>query len=710
MILSTRRQVKRLFSSHSAAALSECGDHYGFGSAPIQLPDKPHLPSDISLFESNSWLKELIRANRLNDAREWFNRMLQRDQISWTTIISGYVNASRKVEALSLFLTMWTKPSLKMDPFVLSVALKACGLNMNTSIGDSLHAYSVKVGFVYSVFVGSSLLDMYMKTGRLQLGCQVFDEMPLRNVVSWTAIITGLVRAGYCQEGLNYFSEMWASKQQCDTYTFAIALKACADLGDLNAGKEIHNHAIKKGFDSTSFVSNTLATLYNKCGKIAYGLRLFERIEMKDVVSWTTIITSYVQMGEEQEAMNAFLWMRDSGVDPNDYTFAAIMSGCAGLARIKWGEQLHAHMVKKGVLGSLSVANSTMTMYSKCGELDSTLHVFQDMQTRDVISWSTIIAGYSQGGLCAETFDLLSLMRREGPKPTEFALASVLSICGSMAILEQGKQIHAHVLQIGFENRPMIQSSLINMYAKCGSVVEASKIFDVLKNNDIISWTAMINAYAEHGLSFEAIDLFEKLPNVGLIPDAVTYIGVLTACSHAGLVDLAFHYFKTMTERCHFHPSKEHYGCMIDLLCRAGRLSEAESMIENMPFHRDDVVWSTLLRACRAHGDVDRGRRAAEQLLEMDPNCAGTHITLANMYSAQGKWRDAAHVRKVMRSKGVMKEPGWSWIKVKDCMFTFVAGDRTHIQSEEIYYALDILALEENGVEQQGHSLDDFED
>lgn len=679
-------------------------------SEPVQIPGKTHLPTDVSLVESNSWLKELVRTNRLNDAREWFNRMHQRDEISWTTIISGYVNASHKVEALSLFLTMWTEPGLKMDPFVLSLALKACGLDMNTSFGDSLHAYSVKTGFVYSVFVGSALLDMYMKTGRVQPGCQVFDEMPLRNVVSWTAIITGLVRAGYCQEGLDYFSEMWASKQQCDTYTFAIALKACADLGDLNAGKEIHNHVIKKGFDSTSFVSNTLATLYNKCGKLDYGLRLFERIEMKDVVSWTTIITSYVQMGQEHEAIKAFLRMRESGVDPNEYTFAAIMSGCAGLARIKWGEQLHAHMVKKAVLGSLSVANSTMTMYSKCGKLDSTLAIFQEMHTKDVVTWSTMIAGYSQGGLCTQTFDLLSSMRWEGPKPTEFALASVLSICGSMAILEQGKQIHAHVLQIGFENRPMIQSSLINMYAKCGSVIEASKIFDVSKNNDIISWTAMINGYAEHGLSFEAINLFEKLSDVGLIPDAVTYIGVLTACSHAGFADLAFHYFKTMTEGYHIYPSKEHYGCIIDLLCRAGRLSEAESMIENMPFHRDDVVWSTLLRACRAHGDVDRGRQAAERLLEMDPNCAGTHITLANMYSAKGKWRDAAHVRKVMRSKGVMKEPGWSWIKVKDCMFTFVAGDRTHLQSEEIYYALDMLALGENGVEQMGHSLDNFED
>ncbi|OWM74643.1 hypothetical protein CDL15_Pgr005223 [Punica granatum] len=708
MILSARPHIRRLFSSTCAIARSEYGDLCRFGSDPELLPVKSHFP--VSLVESNSRLKELIRTDRLNDARDLFDGMAQRDEISWTTIISGYVNSSRVVEALSLFLRVWVEPNLRMDPFVLSLALKACGLDMNADFGDSLHGYSAKTGFVYSVFVGSALLDMYMKTGRVLLGCRVFDEMLLRNVVSWTAIITGLVRSGRCREGLDYFSDMWASKQQCDSYTFAIALKACADSGNLNVGREIHSLVVKRGFDSTSYVSNTLATLYNKCGKLDYGLRLFERIETKDVVSWTTIITSYVQMGQEDEAVRAFLRMRESGVDANEYTFAAVISGCAGLARIKWGEQLHAHVMKKGVLGSLSVANSTMTMYSKCGELDSTLAIFQEMHLRDVVSWSTIIASYSQAGIGEEAFELLLRMRKEGPKPTEFALASVLSVCGNMAILEQGKQIHAHVLQIGIEHRAMIQSGLINMYAKCGSITEASKIFNVSMMNDIISWTAMINGYAEHGLSFEAINLFERLHDVGLRPDAVTYIGVLTACSHAGLVDLAFCYFKAMTECYRIHPTKEHYGCMIDLLCRAGRLSEAESMIENMPFHRDDVVWSTLLRACRAHGDVDRGRRAAEQILEMDPNCAGTHITLANMYSAQGRWRDAAHVRKLMRAKGVMKEPGWSLIKMKDCVFTFVAGDRTHLQSEEIYYALDMLGLGENEFDDTDLILDVLED
>ncbi|XP_056169551.1 putative pentatricopeptide repeat-containing protein At3g47840 [Syzygium oleosum] len=705
-----RPRVWRMFSSSSMP----CADH---GRVLFQgtMPDHfATTESDVagrpSLPEVNSRLKELVKLGQLSDARRMFDDMPRRDEISWTTMISGNVAAMNAGEALGLFLNMWVAPGLKMDPFILSLALKACGLDVNLKLGESLHGYAVKSGLKNSVFVGSTLLDMYTKTGRTELGCWVFDEMPLRNVVSWTAIITGLVRSGNCREGLSYFSKMWRSKVQCDTYTFAISLKACADLGALDQGREIHTHTVKKGFDETSFVANTLATMYNKCGKLDYGLRLFERMPTRDVVSWTTIITTYIQMRQEESAIRAFLKMRESDASPNAYTFAAVISGCANLTKIDWGEQLHAHVLCIGLFSSLSVANSVMTMYSKCGQLTSASIVFNEMTMRDVVSWSTLIAGYSNGRCGEDAFELLSLMRREGPKPTEFALASILSVCGNMAILDSGKQLHAHVLLIGLEHTSMIQSALINMYGKCGSVKEASRIFDVATNNDVVSWTAMINGYAEHGYSHEAIDLFEKLPAVGLRPDPITYIGVLTACSHAGLVDLAFRYFDTMSVKHQIIPTKEHYGCMIDLLCRAGRLTEAENIIKIMPFKRDDVVWSTLLRACRVHGDVDHGRRAAEHILELDPHCAGTHITLANIYSAQGRWREAADIRKTMKSKGVIKEPGWSWIKVKDRVSTFVAGDRTHLDCEEIYNTFDFLSLDEIDVNDVDIFLDDVGD
>ncbi|KAK9990356.1 hypothetical protein SO802_025341 [Lithocarpus litseifolius] len=713
MVLSVRPLIfRRLFTS-STLAYTECRDLL-FSEAkphPLELAQKTHLVYHVDMPEVNSQLKQLVKAGDLNAARTMFDKMPHRDEISWTNMISGYVNASDSCEALVLFSNMWVQPGVRMDHFVLSLALKACALNMNLYYGELLHGYSVKSSFVNSVFVGSALVDMYTKVGKIEQGCRVFDEMPVRNVVSWTAVITGLVQAGYAKEGLVYFSEMQRSKVEYDSYSFAIALKACADFGALNYGREIHAKTMKKGFNESSFVANTLATMYSKCGKLVYGMRLFEKMRTQDVVSWTTIITTLVQMGQEEHAIEAFMKMKESDVSPNEYTFAAIISGVANLAITECGEQLHAHVLRIGLVDSLSVANSIITMYSKCGQLTSASMVFHGMTRRDIVSWSTIIAAYSQGGYGEEAFEYLSWMRREGPKPNEFAFASVLSVCGSLAILEQGKQLHAHVLSIGLEHTAMIQSALINLYSKCGSIKDASKIFDVAENEDIVSWTAMINGYAEHGCSQKAIDLFVKIHTGGLKPDSVTFIGVLTACSHAGLVDLGFHYFNLMINEYQINPSKEHYGCMIDLLCRAGRLNDAERMIKSMPFQRDDVVWSSLLRACRIHGDVDRGIRAAEEILKLDPNCAGTHITLANIYASKGRLSESANVRKIMKSKGVIKEPGWSWIKVRNLLSAFVAGDRSHPQGEDIYCMLDLLASRtEIAIQEVGSLLNDVED
>ncbi|CAL1365924.1 unnamed protein product [Linum trigynum] len=657
---------------------------------------KPGIQITPNMVEINSQLKLLIKTNRLTDARDMFDKMPCRDEISWTTIISGYVSAMDSAEALTLFSRMWVEPLLQMDPFVISLALKACGRHSSIRFGELLHGYSIKSDFVSSVFVGSALLDMYAKVGKIDRCLMVFADMPLRNVVSWTAIITGLVRTGYYKEGLIYFSEMWRSKVVCDSYTFAIALKACADLGALDRGREIHCQTIKKGFHICSFVANTLTVMYNKCGKLDYGSRLFEQMELKDVVSWTTTIATCCQNGDHENAVIAFRRMRETGVSPNEYTFAAVMTSCANLRRLRWGEQLHAYVFRLGLVDHLSVTNSVITMYSKCGQLDLASSIFERMTERDIISWSTLIGEYSQGGFGDKAFGYLSQMRREGPQPNEFALASVLSVCGNMAILEQGKQLHAHTLRIGLEQDAMIRSALINMYSKCGSIPEASKVFSEAENDCIVSWTSMINGYSEHGLSEQAITLFEKFRTLGLRPDSVTFIGVLTACCHVGLVDLGFHYFNMMSKEYEIFPSKEHYGCMIDLLCRAGRLNDAEGMIESMPFQQDDVVWSTLLRACKIYGDVDRGKRIAQKILELDPNCAGTHITLANLYAAKGKWKEVAEVRKMLKWKGITKETGSSWIKMRDEVSTFVSGDDTHPQAKDIYNVLGLLSLRED--------------
>ncbi|XP_073155866.1 putative pentatricopeptide repeat-containing protein At3g47840 [Henckelia pumila] len=692
--------ISRLCSASSCIAYAETRGVLSPEGAQYHSVPYQHKALQTNLLELNSQLRHMITHGDLEGARNLFDSLPQKNEFAWTNMISGYVKTNHSSEALSLFSEIWGEHNIHIDPFILSLAFKACGSTMNLSYGEMLHGYSEKTGFVSSVFVGSAMLDMYMKNGRVFHGCKVFDEMPLRNVVTWTAIITGLVRSGFNNHGLMYFAKMWRDRVDHDSYTFAIALKACADLQSLNNGREIHARTIKKGVDVTSYVANSLATMYNKCGRLMYGSRLFESMSTPDVVSWTSSITSCIQTGQEKQGIDLFLQMKGCDVRPNGYTYAAVVSGVANIAKLDWGQQLHAQLLHVGLANSLSVANSLMTMYSKCGQPDSASTIFHEMTRRDVISWSTIISGYAQVGCGEEAFELLSMMRREGQKPTEYALSSVLSVCGSTSILDQGRQLHAIALTIGLDKTALVQSSLINMYSKCGSIGEAAKNFNLAENDDIVSWTAMINGYAEHGCSQEAIDLFEKVSIAGLRPDTITFIGVLSACNHAGHLDLGFHYFDLMTNEYKINPSKEHYGCMIDLLCRAGRLREAENMIKNMPFEQDGVVWSTLLRASKEHGDVECARIAAKQILQLDPTCAGTHITLANIYASKGKWREAAHVRKLMRTKGVIKEPGWSWIKIKDQVSAFVASDKSHSQCQDICDILETLASKELTVQE----------
>ncbi|KAJ8567771.1 hypothetical protein K7X08_019979 [Anisodus acutangulus] len=341
---SIRLRLTRFFAT-SKFTYAGWGDLLAVEKRNYHLIQESHDFPQQNMLEINSQLKELVKKGELENARQLFDKMTQRDEVSWTNMISGYVNASSPLQALSLFLEMRRDPSIRMDPFALSLAVKACGLSMNLRCGELLHGYSIKTDFVCSVFVGSSLVDMYMKAGNVLEGCRVFDEMPLRNVVSWTAVITGLVRAGYNEEGLVYFSEMWRDGVECDSYAYAIVLKACADIGCLNYGREMHTRIVKKGLDMSSYVANSLATMYNKCGKLNYGMCLFARMRLQDVVSWTTVITTYVQIGQDQYAIQAFLRMKESSVSPNEYTFAAVVAACANLSRLDWGVQLHANVL-----------------------------------------------------------------------------------------------------------------------------------------------------------------------------------------------------------------------------------------------------------------------------------------------------------------------------------------------------------------------------
>ncbi|XP_020081089.1 putative pentatricopeptide repeat-containing protein At3g47840 [Ananas comosus] len=670
---------------------------------PISTGPVPTGPPPFP-YEANTRLKRLVESDCLNEARHLFDEMPHRDEVSYTTIISGYVRASDPLGALSLFSRMRSRdPALAPDdPFVLSLAFKACASDPSLlPHAAALHAFALKTLAFRSVFVATALVDAYSKVGSAALALQVFDEMPLKNVVSWTALISTLVRAGRCRDALRCFADMRAAGVQCDSHTYAVALKACADAGMLARGREVHARAAVLGLDATPFVANTLAAMYARCGHLDLGLAVLGRMRSRDVVAWTTIIASYAQTGREGDALAAFARMRErsSGVvAPNEYTYAAVLAACAGLGLTGAGEQVHAHAARRGFAGARSVANALVTLYARAGRLAAADAAFREADAKDVVSWSAIISGYAQDGRAEEAFALLAEMRRcdgAAARPNEFTLASLLSACGGAAALEAGRQLHALAIATGLGGDAMVASSLIDMYVKSGSLGDAKAVFYESRRDDVVSWTAMLGGYAEHGRSEEALELFDKMRHIGLKPDRVAFIGVLAACCHAGKVELGLKYFEAMREEYGLEPTKEHYGCVVDLLGRAGRIQEAEKVIEEMPEReRDGVVWTALLRACAARGEEEVGKRAAERVIEAEPWGAGPHVAMANIYAGKGRWGEAAEERKRMREKGVKKGAGWSSVAVggkERGVGVFVAADRTHPRGEEIYGMLGLV-------------------
>lgn len=310
-----------------------------------------------------------------------------------------------------------------------------------------------------------------------------------------------------------------------------------------------------------------------------------------------------------------------------------------------------------------------------------------------------MIMGYVDEGYDEEALELAFQMQRSGIEPNDYTFASILIACSNISVLEKGKQVHALIIKAGFESHISVKSGLVTMYSKCGSIEDARQTFDSLDKGDVVSWTAIIAAYAQHGPGIEALKLFGQMQQQGVKPDHVTLIGLLSACSNAGLVDEGWHYFNSMDKDHGIEPTVEHYACIVDLFGRAGRLDEAEDFINKMPLKPDAVVWGALLGACKVHGNIELGKRVSECLLELEPQCVGTHILLANIYAADGRWVDAVNVRQIMKDKGLRKQPGRSWIEVQNTVHTFVADDKSHPQSREIYAMLDRLLeqIEEAG-------------
>eukprot|EP01018_Ginkgo_biloba_P029523 Gb_22658 [translate_table: standard] len=637
----------------------------------------------------NTMIAGYANCGRIADARQLFVKMSKPDVVSWNAIIAAFVRNGDNQEALKLFQQMhWA--NMKPNSFTFGSVLKACASQATLQQGKQVHNWVIKTGLDSDVFAGSALVDMYSKCRSMEDAREVFEKMPERNRVSWTALITGYASNGPAEEALSLFHQVQRAGMKPSQFIFSSVLSACASISALGPAKEIHKHIIQTGFESDVFIGSALVDIYAKCGNIEDARNLFDKFPARNMVCWTAMITGYMQNGRGEEALKLFRQMRRTGMKPNQFTFTSITGACAGLAALEEGAQVHNQIIKTGYESDVFVCSALVDMYGKCGSIEYASKLFYRMP-KNAVSWNAMISGFAQNGHGEEALKFFCQMQMEGIKPNEVTFPVVLSACTSLVALGQGMKIHNHTIKTGLEFNVFVGSALVDMYAKCGSIRNAYEVFTNMPKRNEVSWNAMMAGYAQHGRGKEALHLFEQMQQDGMTPNHITFISVLSACSHVGLVDEGRRYFKSMIRDYNIIPIQDHYACMVDLFARAGHLDEAKHIINEMPFEPGAVIWRTLLGACKIHGNMELAQHAAECILELEPQDAATYVLMSNIYAVAGRLDDAAKMRKLMDERGVNKEAGHSWIEVQNRVHTFIARDRSHPQIDEIYAKMEEL-------------------
>ncbi|PIA56930.1 hypothetical protein AQUCO_00700939v1 [Aquilegia coerulea] len=670
-----------------------------------------------NVFTWNNMINGLLDFGRMKEARVLFDEMPERDCVSWNSMMSGNFHNGKAEETVNVFVLMIREASVDPDPFSFSCVLKACGSLKWLEMGFQLHGFAKKFDFGRDPFVEISILDMYVRCGAMSLADRVFsgisrpsvfcwnnmiaaygkaygvkhaldmfNRMPERDNVSWNTIISILSQHGYGVQTLSMFIEMWSQGFIANCMTNASVLSACASLLDIEWGKHLHARVIRSYSATDLFVGSALIDMYAKCGRLVAAKKVFNSLPEHNPVSWTSLIGGLAQFGLEEEALILFKKMRNAPMASDEFTLATVLGACSSKKDVFVGIQIHPYTTKIGLESAIPVANALVTMYAKCGWIWSAHHVFQLMSTRDIISWTAMLTAFSQIG--------------EGVRPDWTTYATLFGACANSGALRLGNQIIAQTAKIGVDTNISVANGMITMYSKCGQIEEAQKVFYAISDKNLISWNAMLTGYAQNGQGKKAVQVFEDMLKSGTAPDHITYVAVLSACSHSGLVMEGKSYFESMTKDHGISPTSEHFACMVDLLGRAGLLEDAKKMIDGMPIEACAGSWGALLSACRTHGNTELAECAGRHLLELDPKHSGSYVLLANTYAESGDLDAVSSVRKLMRERGIRKNPGCSWIEAGNRVHVFVVDETDHPQLDDVHKMLEELLKK---IEATGH-------
>lgn len=587
-------------------------------------------------------------------------------------------------EALFLYKLFLVNDNALPDNYTHPILLRSCAARLSEFEGREIHCHVVKLGFDSDVYVRNTLINLYAVCGNMVSARNMFDESPVLDLVSWNTIL-----AGYVQ------------------------------MGDIKKAECVYGRMPERN----TIASNSMIVLFGRTGCVVRARHVFDEIPQKDMISWSAMISCYEQNGMYEEALVLFVDMSANGMMVDEVVVVSAISACTHLSIVKTGKSIHGLAVKVGIDAYVSLQNALIHLFSSCGKIMDAKKLFSDgflldqiswnsmisgylrcgsiedaetlfysMPEKDVVSWSAMISGYAQQERFSEALALFQEMQLHGIRPDVTALVSVISACTHLAALDLGRWVHAYISKSKLQVNAILGTTLIDMYMKCGCVENALEVFYAMEQKGVSTWNALILGLAMNGLVEKSLHMFVDMKKTGTLPNEITFMGVLGACRHMGLVDEGRHYFSSMIQEHKIEPNVKHYGCMVDLLGRAGLLKEAEELIESMPMAPDVATWGALLGACRKHNNNEMGERLGRKLIQLQPDHDGFHVLLSNIYASKGNWGDVLEIRGIMAQHGVVKTPGCSMIEANGIVHEFLAGDMTHPQIINIEHMLDVVA------------------
>ncbi|PKA63996.1 Pentatricopeptide repeat-containing protein [Apostasia shenzhenica] len=583
-----------------------------------------------------------------------------------------------------------TRPPPEVFELYISL-LQRCAAEKSIFQTRQTHLHMKQKGFPH-LSLGNKLIDAYLKSGSVDDARKVFDEMPHPHIVSWNSMISSYICGKRNHDAIALYRRMFVENVVPDEFTFSSIFRAFSDLDLVHAGRAAHGQLVVLGFlAGNHFVGSALVNMYAKFGRLREARTAYSSTNVRDVVLATALIAGYTQKGEDKEACWIFAEMVNNGIKANDFTFSSILKACGNMEDLASGKTIHGIILKNGFNPSISSATSLLTMYSKCCLIEDSLKVFAEILNPNTVTWTAMIGCLSHSHREEQALSTFCSMIRSSVRPNAFTLSTVLGGCSSLALLEQGKSIHAYAIKTGLDTQRFVISALVDTYGKCGNVEMARVVFDCLPDPDVVSVNALIYSYAQDGNGIEAMKLYDMMQRMGIEPNDATFVNVLSACSNSGLLEEGRRVFSSIAVIRDSQPSKDHYACMIDMLARAGRLEEAEELIIRVE-KPDKVLWRTLLGACKIHGRLEMAQRAAGKVLEIDPGDDGTYILLSNIYASLGQWKEVINIKSFMRKMGFRKDPAVSWIfDANKIIHSFMAGDKSHRLAGKIYKELEDL-------------------